>query len=102
VFINITGGISLEAPAIDLAVVAALLSSHNDLPIGHQICFAAEIGLSGEIRPVAKVEQRIQEAAKLGFEDIIVSKFSKFTTPPSSIRVHSFSKIESVIEFLFG
>ena len=102
VFINITGGISLEDPAIDLAVVAALLSSHNDLPIGHQICFAAEIGLSGEIRPVAKVEQRIQEAAKLGFEDIIVSKFSKFTTPPSSIRVHSFSKIESVIEFLFG
>src|SRR6056300_1678300 len=77
VFINITGGLRIEDPALDLAVIAAILSSYHDIPIAQNICFAAEIGLSGEIRPIAKVEQRIQEAEKLGFETIVVSKYSK-------------------------
>ncbi|MDA9327251.1 DNA repair protein RadA, partial [Flavobacteriaceae bacterium] len=77
VFINITGGINIEDPALDMAVVAALLSSYHDIPIAQNICFAAEIGLSGEIRPVAKAEIRIQEAEKIGYENIAISKFSK-------------------------
>ena len=72
VFINITGGINIEDPALDMAVVAALLSSYHDIPIAQNICFAAEIGLSGEIRPVAKAEIRIQEAEKIGYENIAI------------------------------
>ena len=75
VFINITGGITIEDPALDMAVVAALLSSYHDIPILQKICFAAEIGLSGEIRPIAKADIRIQEAEKLGFEQIVVQNF---------------------------
>ncbi len=101
VFINITGGITIEDPAIDLAVVVAILSSFHDAPIDKNFCFAAEIGLSGEIRPIPKAEQRIQEAAKLGFESIIISKFSKVGPVPKNINVHTFSKIEDIVTFLF-
>jgi DNA repair protein RadA/Sms len=101
VFINITGGISIEDPALDLAVITALLSSYHDLPIPKSICFAAEIGLSGEIRPVAKADLRIQEAAKLGFESIAISKFSKLGATPKTIQISQFSKVESLVEFLF-
>jgi DNA repair protein RadA/Sms len=101
VFINITGGISIEDPALDLAVITALLSSYHDLPIPKSICFAAEIGLSGEIRPVAKADLRIQEAAKLGFESIAISKFSKLGATPKTIQISPFSKVESLVEFLF-
>ena len=101
VFINITGGITIEDPAIDLAVLVAILSSFHDVPVDKNYCFAAEIGLSGEIRPIPKVELRIQEAAKLGFESIIISKFSKVGPVPKSIQVHAFSKIEDVVAFLF-
>ena len=101
VFINITGGINIEDPALDLAVIAALLSSYHDVPIAQQLCFAAEIGLSGEIRPVAKVELRIQEAGKLGFEKIAISKFSKLGTPPKKIKPLAFTKVESLVDFLF-
>lgn len=101
VFINITGGINIEDPALDLAVIAALLSSYHDVPIAQQLCFAAEIGLSGEIRPVAKVELRIQEAEKLGFEKIAISKFSKLGTPPKKIKPLAFTKVESLVDFLF-
>ena len=76
VFINITGGISIEDPAIDLAVISSILSSYHDIEISQNYCFAAEVGLSGEIRPISKAEQRIQEASKLGFDTIIISKFS--------------------------
>jgi DNA repair protein RadA/Sms len=92
VFINITGGINIEDPALDMAVVAALLSSYHDIPIAQNICFAAEIGLSGEIRPVAKAEIRIQEAEKIGYENIAISKFSKLGVTPKSIQIHAFSK----------
>ena len=101
VFINITGGINIEDPALDLAVIAALLSSYHDKPISQQICFAAEIGLSGEIRPVAKAELRIQEAEKLGFENIAISKFSKLGTTPKKINPLPFTKVESLVDFLF-
>jgi DNA repair protein RadA/Sms len=101
VFINITGGITIEDPALDMAVVAALLSSYHDIPILQKICFAAEIGLSGEIRPIAKAEIRIQEAEKLGFEQIVLSKFSKLGTTPKSIKIKAFSKVENLVDFLF-
>ena len=101
VFINITGGITIEDPALDIAVVAALLSSYHDIPILQKICFAAEIGLSGEIRPIAKADIRIQEAEKLGFEQIVVSKFSKLGKKPKSIKIKALSKVENLVDFLF-
>ncbi|MDC3276120.1 DNA repair protein RadA [Flavobacteriaceae bacterium] len=101
VFINITGGINIEDPALDLAVIAALLSSYHDVPISQDLCLAAEIGLSGEIRPVAKIEIRIQEAEKLGFKNIAMSKFSKLGVSPKKIKPLPFTKVESLVEFLF-
>ena len=101
VFINITGGMNIEDPALDLAVIAALLSSYHDIPIAQNTCFAAEIGLSGEIRPVSKAEIRIQEAEKLGFDSIAISKFSKLGAQPKQIKIQAFSKVENLVEFLF-
>ena len=77
VFLNIAGGIKVEDPSIDLAVLCALLSSYEDVPLPQHICFAGEVGLSGEIRAVNRIEQRIAEAEKLGFEKIIVSKYNQ-------------------------
>jgi DNA repair protein RadA/Sms len=102
VFINVTGGLTIEDPATDLCVVAAILSSYHDLPLPEGICFAAEIGLSGEIRPVPKIEQRIFEAQKLGFQEIVVSKFSKSTPQDTTIKVLPFSNVKAVVEYLFG
>ena len=102
VFINITGGISIADPAIDLAVIVAILSSYHDLDVSENFCFAAEVGLSGEIRPVTKTEQRIQEASKLGFETIVISKFAKIGKQNESIKVLAVSKIEALIAALFG
>ncbi len=102
VFINITGGISIADPAIDLAVVVAILSSYHDIDVSENFCFAAEVGLSGEIRPVPKTEQRIQEASKLGFDTIVISKFAKIGKQNESIKVLAVSKIEALISALFG
>ena len=101
VFINITGGMNIEDPALDMAVIAALLSSYHDISIAQNTCFAAEIGLSGEIRPVSKAEIRIQEAEKLGFDSIAISKFSKLGSQPKQIKIQAFSKVENLVEFLF-
>ena len=101
VFINITGGLRVEDPALDLAVIAAILSSYHDVPISQKMCFAAEIGLSGEIRPIAKAEQRIQEAEKLGFETIVISKYSKTGALQNKLQIQQFSKVESLVDFLF-
>jgi DNA repair protein RadA/Sms len=76
VFLNIAGGIRVDDPAIDLAVVAAMMSSAEDQPVGNNICFAGEVGLTGEIRAVSRIENRISEAEKLGFEKIMISKFN--------------------------
>ncbi|WP_460220620.1 DNA repair protein RadA [Psychroserpens sp. MEBiC05023] len=100
VFLNITGGISVDDPAIDLAVVAAILSSNEDVAIQKDFCFAAEVGLSGEIRPVQRVEQRILEAEKLGFSTIFVSKYNKITLKNTSIKIQLISKIEDLVGFV--
>jgi len=76
VFLNIAGGIRVDDPAIDLAVVAAILSSNSDIAVSPRDCFAAEVGLTGEIRPVTRIEQRLAEAEKLGFERIFISKYN--------------------------
>ncbi len=102
VFLNITGGITIDDPAIDLAVVAAILSSNEDIAIEEGVCFAGEIGLSGEIRPVNRVEQRILEAEKLGFTSIFVSKYNKISLKNTGIRIQLVSKIEEVANALFG
>ncbi|WP_420320641.1 DNA repair protein RadA [Flagellimonas sp.] len=102
VFLNITGGISVDDPAIDLAVVAAILSSNADIPIEKGVCFAAEIGLAGEVRPVQRVDQRILEAEKLGFTSIYVSKNNKIGLKNTAIEIHLVSKIEDVVGVLFG
>ena len=100
VFLNITGGITVDDPAIDLAVVAAILSSNEDMALPSDFCFAAEVGLSGEIRPVQRVEQRILEAEKLGFKTIFISKYSKISIKNTSIVVQKVSKIEDIIHHL--
>ena len=103
VFLNITGGIRVDDPALDLAVVAAVLSSDQDIPVGEKTCFAAEVGLSGEIRPVTRVEQRINEAQKLGFNIIFVSEYNKVNPADyPSIRVMPIGRIEQLIKFCFA
>lgn len=102
VFLNVTGGISVDDPAIDLAVVAAILSSNEDIPVGKDFCFAGEVGLAGEIRPVNRVEQRILEAEKLGFSTIFVSKYNKISLKETLIQVKLVAKIEDVVSELFG
>ncbi|MER3471262.1 MAG: DNA repair protein RadA [Chitinophagaceae bacterium] len=103
VFLNIAGGLKVEDPSIDLAVLVALLSSYEDVSVPHNICFAGEVGLSGEIRAVNRIEQRIAEAEKLGFEKIIVSKYNQKGLPKkkSNIEVVLMSRVEEVYKFLF-
>ena len=96
VFLNITGGISVDDPAIDLAVIAAILSSNEDIPISKDYCFAAEIGLSGEIRPVQRIDQRIMEAEKLGYSTIFVSKYNKISVKKTVIDVVKLSTLEDL------
>jgi len=100
VFLNITGGISVDDPAIDLAVVAAILSSNEDEALPKDYCFAAEVGLSGEIRPVQRIEQRIVEAEKLGFSTIFVSKYNKISLKNTTIKIQLISKIEDLVGFV--
>ena len=101
VFLNITGGIKTDDPALDLAVIASILSSNEDIAISEHYCFAGEIGLSGEIRPVAQVEQRITEAEKLGYEKIFISNLNKLPKKKFGIKVEEISKIEDFVESLF-
>ncbi|MDP6921532.1 MAG: DNA repair protein RadA [Lutibacter sp.] len=101
VFLNIAGGIKVADPAIDLAVISAVLSSGEDCAIEQGCCFAAEIGLTGEIRPVNRVEQRISEAQKLGFQKIFVSKFSKIDRKDFGISVIKVSRVEAIFTHLF-
>jgi len=104
VFLNIAGGIKVEDPGIDLAVCASIVSSFEDMPVPHRVCFSAEVGLGGEVRAVNRVEQRISEAQKLGFQEIYISKYntkgldlSQFT-----IKVRPVGKLEEMFEGLFG
>lgn len=104
VFLNIAGGIRVDDPAIDLAVICAVLSSSEDISIHPGIAFAAEIGLSGEVRPVTRVEQRIGEAEKLGFKKILVSRYNQkgLSVKNFSIEVVFVSRVDEVFSFLFG
>ncbi|MCB0457126.1 MAG: DNA repair protein RadA [Flavobacteriaceae bacterium] len=102
VFLNITGGITVDDPAIDLAVVAAVLSSNIDIAIDKSMCFAAEIGLAGEVRPVTRIEQRILEAEKLGFGSIIISKYCKLPKQNYAINIIKVAKVHDVVKHLFG
>lgn len=111
VFLNIAGGLRVEDPAIDLAVVVAIISSHEDMPVDSKTCFAAEVGLSGEIRAVNRIEQRIAEAEKLGFEQIFISKYNlpagrAVQTEPEwqkyKIKIKTVAKVEEVFNALFG
>jgi len=102
VFLNITGGIKVDDPSIDLCVVAAILSSNEDIAISDKICFAGEIGLSGEIRPATRIDQRIIEAEKLGFEQIFISRYNKVEKGKFAIKIVEFGKIEEVYQTLFN
>lgn len=104
VFINIAGGIRVEDPGIDLALVCAILSSNEDMPIPQDVCFAGEVGLTGEIRPVNRIEQRISEAEKLGFKKIIVSSYNLKGINVNSykIKILSAGKMEEVFSLIFG
>jgi DNA repair protein RadA/Sms len=103
VFLNIAGGIRVEDPSIDLAVLCALLSSYEDTGVSHKYCFAGEVGLSGEIRAVNRIEQRIAEAEKLGFDKIFISKYNKKGLDFSklNIEVVPLGRVEEVYRFLF-
>jgi DNA repair protein RadA/Sms len=101
VFLNITGGLRVDDPALDLAVIAAILSSNADEPIHGKVCFAAEVGLTGEIRPVTKVEQRIREAEKLGFKRIYVSGHHAVEKAHYDIAIVGLKRIEELVQAQF-
>lgn len=108
VFLNIAGGLKVEDPSTDLAVLSALLSSYEDCPIPSNVCFAGEVGLSGEIRAVNRIEQRIAEAEKLGFEKMIISKYNlsgkeQKGNPFKKFRIEiiTMSKVEQLYQYLF-
>lgn len=104
VFINIAGGLKIEDPGTDLAIVSAILSSYEDISISPKTAFAAEVGLSGEIRSVSRIEQRILEAEKLGFDTIFISKFNQkgLELIKPKIKIQAVGKIEEAFELLFG
>ena len=104
VFLNIAGGLKVNDPALDLAVICAILSSNVDMAVGRGFCMAGEVGLTGEIRPVTHISRRIVEAAKLGMTDIIIPKGNlKGAEPaPDGIRVHEVSKVEEAFRTLFA
>ena len=104
VFLNIAGGIRVDDPAIDLAVIASILSSNEDITIDQKICFAAEVGLAGEIRTVNKIDQRIAEADKLGFNQIFVSKYNLkgINLKSFNIEIIPVGRVEEVFSKLFG
>ncbi len=104
VFLNITGGIKVEDPATDLAVLSAIVSSREDLAISSKVCFAGEVGLSGEVRPVQKIAARVSEAEKLGFEKIYLSDYNDFSIIKTSktLKIFKAKKIEEVFRDLFS
>ena len=102
VFVNIAGGLRVEDPGIDLGIVAAIVSSYENIPIDSKICFVGEVGLSGEIRAVSRIEQRIGEAEKLGFKTVYLSKFNKLPKSKSGLNIVEVGKLDELLGFLFG
>ena len=101
VFLNITGGVKSEDPSLDLAIISAILSSYHDTPLNEKICFASEIGLSGELRPVLKLDKRISEAEKLGYQMFVTSNFKNNLTETKGIKILGLDKIGGLITNLF-
>ncbi|HEY4209027.1 MAG TPA: magnesium chelatase domain-containing protein, partial [Puia sp.] len=103
VFLNIAGGLKVEDPSIDLAVLCALLSSYEDTTLSAHYCFSGEVGLSGEIRAVSRVEQRIAEAEKLGFEKIFISRYNLkgLNNQKHNIEIVPVGRVEEVYQHLF-
>jgi DNA repair protein radA len=104
VFVNIAGGLRVTDLAMDLSIIAAVLSSNVDTPIDKEWCMAGEVGLSGEVRPVNRIEQRIAEAEKLGFTDMVIPKNNLSGIDPSryNIKLHPVRKVEEALRILFG
>jgi DNA repair protein RadA/Sms len=104
VFLNIAGGIRVDDPAIDLGIVAAIMSSYEDVAIPADICFAGEVGLSGEIRAVNRIEQRLQEADRLGFKEIYISRYNTkgLDTKRYGMRVYTIGRLEELYQALFA
>ena len=104
VFLNIAGGLRLDDPALDLAVCAAVVSSLNDLPVGGDVCLAAEVGLSGEVRAVSRIDQRLAEAEKLGFREMYVSHFNGkgLDMARFGLRVQPVARLDEMLNGLFG
>jgi DNA repair protein RadA/Sms len=102
VFLNIAGGIKVADPAIDLSIVAALISSLQDIPLRGNICFAGEVGLSGEIRAISRIDQRIQEADRLGMETIYISKYNKgIDQKDYKVEIKLLSTVIDLLESIF-
>jgi DNA repair protein RadA/Sms len=102
VFLNITGGMRIEDPALDLAVCAAILSSNSDIPIPQGMAFAGEVGLNGEIRPVNRIEQRIREGEKIGFETIFYAEQSDSKNHSPAKNCITIKIMEQLVTSLFG
>jgi DNA repair protein RadA/Sms len=103
VFVNLAGGLRLEDPALDLPLMSAIMSSYQGLSLPQGYVFSGEVGLSGEVRAIQRIEQRITEAEKLGFTDMIVSKYNKIPESATrSIKIHPFGKVDEVFSWLFG
>ncbi len=102
VFLNLAGGIKVDDPALDLSIVCAILSSDQDIEISPKVCFAGEVGLTGEIRAVNRVAQRIKEAEKLGFEQIFVSAYNKIEELQCQINIVPVKKVTEVFRHLFA
>ena len=104
VFVNMAGGIYVEDPAIDLALCISIISSMEEISVSDKTCFAAEVGLGGELRAVNRIDQRISEAEKLGFEKIFISNYNLkgLVKDKFKIQIITVSKIEEVFSLLFG
>ena len=103
VFVNIAGGLKIEDPSLDLAIILSLLSSYEDVPLPQGICFAGEVGLNGEIRAVNRIQQRIAEAEKLGFEKIYISEFNKKGIEPKKygIEIIAIERVDEAYRLFF-
>src|SRR5690606_16322515 len=103
VFLNIAGGLKISDPATDLAVISSILSSNIDIPIDHKFCFAGEVGLTGEIRAVSRIEQRIAEAEKIGFKKIFIPSHNRsFDSSKFKIEIAKASRVEEVFRNIFS
>ena len=101
-FLNIAGGLRVSDPAIDLPIICSVLSSNLDIAIDRGVCMAGEVGLSGEIRPVTRIEQRIQEAEKLGFSSIIIPQMKGLEELNVKIKIVKVKKVDEAFRYLFG